>query len=77
MENMPDPRPVFEYDQVVTTRDLFAVRNGYIYQYTTTPWYKIRAKFKFLVGIGVCNEMIHWLAHGKPLGGVVCNGGHK
>lgn len=76
MDNPPDPRPVFEEDQVLTYRDLFGVRNGYIYQYQMTPWFYVYKRFKFLAGIGVCNEMLHWLAHGKPRGGVDCQGGH-
>lgn len=75
MDNMPDPRPVFEYDQVLTAHDLFAIRNGYIYQFRNLPWYKFSSRLKFLTGIGVCNEMLHWLAHGKPAGGVNCRGG--
>lgn len=77
MENPPDSRPVFEWDQVLTTYDLFGIRNGYVYQYQNLPWYRFRDRMKFLVGIGVCNEMLHWLAHGKPAGGVKCQGGHN
>jgi len=76
MDNRIDPRPVFEYDQVLTVYDLLGVRNGYIYQYQHTPWYRFQTRFKFLAGVGACNEMIHWLAHGKPVGGVNCKGGH-
>lgn len=75
MDNPIDPRPVFEYDQVLTTMDIFGVRNGYLYQYSRAPWYRFDRRFKFLVGVGVCNEMLHWIAHGKPAGGVKCDGG--
>lgn len=76
MENPPDPRPVFEADQVLTIYDLFGLRNGYIYQYKFTPWYHFKRRLMFRIGIGVVNEMLHWLAHGKPAGGVNCGGGH-
>lgn len=70
-----DPRPVFESDQVLTFYDIHGIRNGYVYQYNKTPWYKLRRRHQFRVGIGVCNEMLHWLAHGKPPEGVNCGGG--
>lgn len=76
MENPPDPRPVYEADQVVTIYDLMGLRNGYIWQYQHTPWYHFQRRWLFRVGIGVCNEIMHWLAHGKPAGGVQCRGGH-
>lgn len=76
MDNPPDPRPVFEADQVLTFYDIMGIRNGYIYTYQNAPWYSVRRKFIMRVGIGVCNEMLHWLAHGKPAGGVKCRGGH-
>jgi hypothetical protein len=76
MDNPPDARPVFEADQVVTIYDLIGVRNGYIHQYQATPWFRFSRRFQFLVGVGVCNEMLHWLSHGKPYGGVKC-GGHN
>lgn len=77
MDNPPDPRPVFEADQVLTVYDLFGLRNGYIYQYQRTPWYNFRRRLMFQIGVGVVNEMLHWLAHGKPQGGVKCRGGHN
>lgn len=76
MENPPDPRPVFEADQVITIYDLIAVRNGYIYQFTRTPWFDVRKRLKFQAGVGVCNELLHWLHHGKPANGINCEGGH-
>lgn len=76
MENPPDPRPVFEADQVLTFYDLIGIRNGYIYQYQKTPWYKFTRKHMFRLGIGVINEQLHWLSHGKPVNGVHCRGGH-
>jgi hypothetical protein len=60
-----DPRPVYEYDQVITIRDLIAIRNGYVYQYGLLPWYKAYKKWMFRVGIGVCSELMHWLSTGK------------
>lgn len=77
MDRQIDPRPVFEYDQVLTAQDLFGIRNGYLYQYQATPWYRFQTRLKFLIGIGVLNEMMHWMAHGKPPGGVNCKGGHN
>ena len=71
-----DPKPVFEQDQVLTFYDLMALRNGYIFQYRRTPWYQFKNRLKFRAGVGVVNEMLHWLAHGKPPGGTTCQGGH-
>lgn len=76
MENPPDPRPVFEADQVLTFYDIIGIRNGYIMQYRTSPWFQFNRRYMLRCGIGVCNEMLHWLSHGKPAGGVVCQGGH-
>lgn len=76
MQNPPDPRPVFEYDQVLTYRDLMGIREGYLYQYGMTPWYNIRRRSMFRIGVSVINEQLHWLAHGKPQNGVQCRGGH-
>lgn len=76
MQNPPDPRPVFEADQVLTFYDLMGIRQGYIAQYHATPWYQIRRRSMFRIGIGVINEQLHWLAHGKPVNGVQCQGGH-
>lgn len=77
MENPPDPRPVFEADQVLTIYDLFGIRNGYIYQYKKMPWFNFRRRYLLRIGIGVCNEMIHWLNHGKPSNGIQCKGKHN
>jgi len=76
MENPPDPRPVFEADQVITFIDLYGIRNGYIYRHQTTPKYRFYKRFMYRVGVGVCNELLHWLSHGKPPQGVNCQGGH-
>ena len=76
MDNPPDPRPVFEADQVITFLDLHGIRAGYYYQYEVTRWYQFKRRIMLLLGIAVCNEMIHWLTHGKPKGGVQCKGGH-
>lgn len=77
MENAPDPRPVFEADQVLTFYDILGIRNGYAFQYGRTPWIDLKRRFMLRVGIGVCNEMLHWLSHGKPPEGVKCQGGHN
>lgn len=76
MDNPPDPRPVFEADQVLTLYDIMGIRNGYIHQFQNTPWYKIERRWMLRLGVAVCNEMLHWLAHGKPPNGVNCRGGH-
>jgi len=76
MQNPPDPRPVFEADQVLTFYDIMGIREGYIFRFSKVPWYNFKQRFIFRVGIGVCNEMLHWLGHGKPRGGVQCKGGH-
>lgn len=77
MNNPPDPRPVYEYDQIVTIYDIQAIRNGYIYQYNDMPWHAFSRRLMFRVGVGVCNEILRWVAHGKPEGGVKCKGGHN
>ena len=59
-------KPLFEADQVLTFYDIYAIRNGYVFQYEKLPWYAYQKKFMFRVGIGVCNELLHWLSHGKP-----------
>jgi|WetSurMetagenome_2_1015567.scaffolds.fasta_scaffold542284_1 hypothetical protein len=71
-----DPRPLYEADQVLTMYDIMAIRNGYIMQYQNAPWYWFRKKWMFRLGVGVCNEFLHWLYHGKPVDGVKCKGGH-
>lgn len=71
-----DP-PLYESTQVLTFYDLTGIRNGYYYQYQQLPWFKFAVRFKFLVGIGVCNQMLHWLAHGKPATGIHCEAEHK
>lgn len=76
MENPPDPRPIFEADQVLTLYDIMGIRNGYRYQYHNTPWFRFRRRQMFRIGIAVCDEMLHWLAHGKPPNGIDCEGGH-
>lgn len=76
MQNPPDPRPVFEADQVLTFYDLMGIRAGYIQQFHNTPWYQFERKRMFRIGIGVINEQLHWLHHGKPPNGVQCRGGH-
>lgn len=76
MENPPDPRPVFEADQVLTLYDIIGIRKGYAYQLENTPWWNFSRRWMFRVGMGVCSEMLHWLAHGKPANGVQCQGGH-
>lgn len=75
MENPPDPRPVYEADQVVTLYDLMAIRGGYIEQYRRTRMWEFRRRFMLRAAVGVCNELLHWLHHGKPLNGVDCQGG--
>jgi len=77
MENPPDPRPVFEADQVLTLYDLIGIRNGYIHQYKNTSWFNFDHRKRLQVGIVVCTEMLHWLAHGKPANGIECRGGHN
>lgn len=77
MDSKPDPRPVFEADQVVTFYDLMAIRNGYIYRYERTPWHDFQRRFLMRAGVGFCNELLHWLHHGKPKDGIKCNGGHN
>lgn len=67
--------PVFEETQVITYLDLGAIRNGYAFQYRDTPWYNVKRKFMLRVGVGVCNELLHWLHHGKPVDGVKCQEG--
>lgn len=76
MDNPPDPRPVFEADQVLTLYDIMGIRNGYIDQYKKTSWLNFERRRLLRTGVGVCNEMLHWLAHGKPPNGVSCRGGH-
>lgn len=76
MNNPPDPRPVYEADQVLTLYDISAIRNGYIYQYQHLPWFELKRKWVLRIGVGVCNEMLHWLAHGKPQNGIKCGGQH-
>ena len=71
-----DPKPVFEADQVITFYDIGAIRNGYAFQYRDAPWWNFKRKFMMRVGVGVCNELLHWLSHGKPEDGVECKGGH-
>lgn len=66
--------PVFKTDQVFTFYDIEAVRNGYIYQYQGTSKYNLKRRWMLRVGVGVCNELLHWLAHGKPQNGVKCKG---
>lgn len=75
MENPPDPRPVYEADQVLTVYDLIGIRNGYVWKLRHTPWYDAPQRFIYKIAVNVLNEMLHWLAHGKPPGGVKC-GGH-
>lgn len=77
MDNAPDPRPVYEADQVFTVYDVVAIRNGYIYQYHNTPFYEFQKRLKFQAGVGVCNELLHWLYHGKPANGMECKGRHN
>ena len=77
MDEQIDPRPVYEADQVLTLRDLVGIRNGYIYQYVNTPWYNLHRRFMLRVGTGVCTALVHWLAHGKPEGGMSCGEQHE
>ena len=77
MSNPPDPRPVFEHDQVVTVFDIQAIREGYIHLYQTTPWHAFNRRWMLRVGVGLCNEILHWVAHGKPQGGTNCKGDHN
>lgn len=68
-----DP-PLYESTQVITLYDLIGIRKGYELQYHRTPRWRFRKRFMFLIGIGVCSELLHWLAHGKPVDGVQCRG---
>lgn len=76
MENQYDPRPLYEADQVVTVYDIAGIRNGYAHQYNNTPWFRLKKRFMYRVGIYVCDEMLHWLHHGKPVDGIKCGEGH-
>jgi hypothetical protein len=77
MNNPPDPRPVYEYDQVITIPDILALRNGYIYQYQNTRWYEVERRWRLRAGLMFCNEILHWLYHGKPRNGITCPDGGK
>lgn len=70
MQNPPDPRPVYEADQVLTVYDLIGIRNGYIYQLKRTPPWNEERRYLMKAGVIVCEEMLHWLHHGKPPKGV-------
>jgi hypothetical protein len=65
-------RPLYDENQVITIYDLNAVRNGYIYRYNSTRWYRLYDRLKYLIGVAVCNELLHWLVHGKADHGTVC-----
>lgn len=70
---MNDPinsRPVYEADQVLTVFDLVGIRRGYVHQYRRTPPWDVNRRTMLAIGVQVCDEMLHWLHHGKPSKGV-------
>lgn len=62
-----DPRPVFEYDQVLTIPDLVAIRNGYAYQFDHTPRWKVWPRLQFYIAIGVLNSLLEWIGNQKSV----------
>lgn len=68
MTERPNTRPLYEADQVVTYRDLYGMRNGYVLQYRATRWWEFKNRYKFLVAIGTIDTMLYWLKQGKQIG---------
>lgn len=62
-----DPRPVFEYDQVLTMHDLVSIRNVVIYQYQNTPTWRLFKRYSFYVRIGILNSLIFWIHNNKMI----------
>jgi len=60
-----DPRPVFEYDQVLTVHDLLAIRNGYWYQFESTSKWRVWRRTQFYIAIGVLNSLLIWIKNRK------------
>ena len=57
--------PVYKPDQVITPYDLVAVRNGFIYQYNTAPFWRFIFKYRMLIGIGTIDSLIRFLGNNK------------
>ena len=62
-----DPRPVFEYDQVLTEWDLKALYNGFLFQYQHTHWWQFETRKQLAVALRVCISMMNWMKTGKQV----------
>lgn len=65
--NDQNNKPLYEEDQVITYKELYAMREGCIYQYDLTHWWNYIERFKFRAAIGCINAMLVWMTHGKPI----------
>lgn len=61
-----EQKPVYEEDQVLTTRDLLAVRNGFALQFEQLSKYRIMDRYKFLAFFTCIDLLLKWLEAGKP-----------
>lgn len=74
MDNPPDPRPVYEADQVVLVYDLLQIRSSYYIRAELLPWWNFKRKFIYRVAGETANEILKWLLQGKKVHS--CTGGH-
>lgn len=72
--------PLYEHTQVIRMEDLIGIRNGVVMQYSRASFFDFDTKEIIRIKLAVIDEMIHWLAHGKPVDGVKperdCKGEH-
>ena len=57
--------PVYEEDQVITQRDLIALRNGFTLQYNSTPIFSVSDRWKFRYFVLCMDLLIAWIDTGK------------
>jgi len=60
-----DPKPVYEYDQVLTQQDMLALLNGFVYQFNKLPRWRVWQRLQLAVAINVTVKMIAWLKNSK------------
>ena len=58
-----DEQKVFLKGEVITEKDLIAIRNGYIYLHESTN--NEEAKYQFIIAAGVCEQILDYLKRGK------------
>ncbi len=58
--------PVYKSDQVILISELVAVGQALVDHHNESPWYAWRQRFAARAGLQVINEILQWVADGRP-----------